>query len=101
MQCKKCQKEFEPKVVKADMVFTDPPYNVDYGATMKDKLRGTDDRTIENDNMEALAFRDFLRDAFVHIVARTTGACYICMSSSELGSLKWEGMVINLSGVHG
>ena len=24
----------------ADMVFTDPPYNVNYGATMKDKLRG-------------------------------------------------------------
>ena len=24
----------------ADAVFTDPPYNVNYGATMKDKLRG-------------------------------------------------------------
>src|SRR5450759_4964688 len=24
----------------ADMTFTDPPYNVNYGATMKDKLRG-------------------------------------------------------------
>ncbi|MBN66323.1 MAG: hypothetical protein CMM94_02000 [Rickettsiales bacterium] len=25
----------------ADMVFTDPPYNVDYGQTMKDSVRGT------------------------------------------------------------
>jgi DNA modification methylase len=24
----------------ADMVFTDPPYNVDYGNTAKDKMRG-------------------------------------------------------------
>ena len=30
----------------ADMVFTDPPYNVNYGATMKDKLRGK--RTAED-----------------------------------------------------
>ncbi len=33
----------------ADMVFTDPPYNVDYGNTAKDKLRGND-RRIMNDN---------------------------------------------------
>ncbi|MGE0108400.1 MAG: ParB N-terminal domain-containing protein, partial [Bdellovibrionales bacterium] len=34
----------------ADMVFTDPPYNVDYGNTAKDKLRGND-RRIMNDNL--------------------------------------------------
>ena len=33
----------------ADMVFTDPPYNVNYGATMKDK-RGKK-RKIANDNL--------------------------------------------------
>ena len=34
----------------ADMVFTEPPYNVHYGATMKDKLRGKQ-RKIANDNL--------------------------------------------------
>ncbi len=34
----------------ADMVFTDPPYNVNYGATMKDKLRGKK-RKIANDKL--------------------------------------------------
>ena len=71
------------------MVFTDPPYNVAYGATMKDKLRGTDDRTIMGDDMDALAFRDFLREALSRIVENTKGACYVCMSSSELGALRW------------
>ena len=32
----------------ADMAFTDPPYNVDYGNSAKDKMRGKD-RRILND----------------------------------------------------
>lgn len=74
---------------KADMCWTDPPYNVAYGASMKDKLRGTDDRKIENDDMEAGAFRDFLQAALSHVIANTKGGCYVCMSSSELGALRW------------
>src|SRR5918999_1501620 len=34
----------------ADMTFTDPPYNVDYGASAKDKLRGNN-RKILNDDL--------------------------------------------------
>jgi hypothetical protein len=34
----------------ADMAFTDPPYNVDYGNNAKDKMRGKD-RRILNDNL--------------------------------------------------
>jgi DNA modification methylase len=67
------------------MVFTDPPYNVNYGATMKDKLRGKK-RTIANDNLGD-GFEKFLRDACVNILAVTKGAIYICMSSSELHTL--------------
>lgn len=74
---------------KADMCWTDPPYNVAYGATMKDKLRGTEDRKIANDDMDAMAFRDFLKAAMTHIIQNTKGACYVCMSSSELGAVKW------------
>lgn len=34
----------------ADMVFTDPPYNVNYANSAKDKMRGTN-RPIKNDNL--------------------------------------------------
>jgi DNA modification methylase len=70
----------------ADMVFTDPPYNVNYGATMKDKLRGNK-RKIANDNLGD-DFERFIRDACVNILAVTKGAVYICMSSSELHTLE-------------
>jgi DNA modification methylase len=70
----------------ADMVFCDPPYNVNYGATMKDKLRGNK-RKIANDDL-GQDFEEFLRDACVNILAVTKGAVYICMSSSELHTLQ-------------
>ena len=70
----------------ADMVFCDPPYNVNYGATMKDKLRGKS-RKIANDDLGE-DFEQFLRDACVNILAVTKGAVYICMSSSELHTLQ-------------
>jgi DNA modification methylase len=70
----------------ADMVFTDPPYNVNYGATMKDKLRGKK-RKIANDDLGA-GFEQFLRDACSNMLAITKGAIYICMSSSELHTLE-------------
>ena len=69
-----------------DMVFTDPPYNVNYGATMKDKLRRKN-RPIKNDNLGD-GFEQFLRDACANILAVTKGAVYICMSSSELATLQ-------------
>lgn len=70
----------------ADMVFTDPPYNVNYGATMKDKIRGKK-RKIANDNLGD-GFEQFLRDACTNILTVTKGAVYICMSSSELHTLQ-------------
>jgi DNA modification methylase len=70
----------------ADMVFCDPPYNVNYGATMKDKLRGKA-RAIKNDDLGD-DFEQFLRDACVNMLAVTKGALYICMSSSEIHTLQ-------------
>ncbi|GIW55481.1 MAG: methyltransferase [Nitrospiraceae bacterium] len=69
----------------ADMTWTDPPYGVNYGATMKDKLRKKH-RRIANDNLGP-AFEPFLREACANILAVTKGAVYICMSSSELHTL--------------
>ena len=75
----------------ADMVFTDPPYNVNYGDTAKDKLRSKGGakagRKIMNDNLGD-DFEAFLTEACKNMLAHTKGALYICMSSSELDTLQ-------------
>ena len=43
---------------KADMVFTDPPYNINYGNIKHIKFK---QREIENDNMSGDDFKDFCR----------------------------------------
>jgi len=68
------------------MIFQDPPYNVDYANTAKDKLRGTN-RPILNDNLGD-GFQEFLLAAFKPALARCDGAVYVAMSSSELDTLQ-------------
>jgi DNA modification methylase len=75
-----------PDGERADMVFTDPPYNVNYANSAKDKLRGKH-RPILNDALGA-GFHDFLYDALSLLVAHTRGAIYVAMSSSELDTLQ-------------
>jgi hypothetical protein len=70
----------------ADVTFCDPPYEVNYGASMKDKLRGKH-RPIANDNLGD-DFGPCLLEACKNILALTKGAVYICMSSSELDRLQ-------------
>ena len=85
----------------ADMTFCDPPYNVNYANSAKDKQRGKN-RAILNDALGE-SFGAFLYDASVNILTATKGAVYICMSSSELDTLqkafreaggKWSTFVI-------
>ena len=64
----------------ADMVFTDPPYNVDYEGKTKKKLK------IGNDAL-AGGFQEFLRTVSENILRVSKGAVYICMSSGELHTL--------------
>jgi DNA modification methylase len=70
----------------ADMSFCDAPYNVDYGNSAKDKMRGKD-RRILNDALGE-GFYQFLYDACVNLLMVTKGACYLSMSSSELDTLQ-------------
>ncbi len=70
----------------ADMVFTDPPYNVNYANSMKDKMRGKA-RPIQNDNLGD-EFGAFLYDVCTNLMMVCKGAIYICMSSSELHTLQ-------------
>ncbi|MEI3582172.1 MAG: site-specific DNA-methyltransferase [Alphaproteobacteria bacterium] len=90
----------------ADMVFTDPPYNVNYGSSMKDSIRyhaGTlGGRKIMNDNLGD-SFAQFLTDSLSNLMMFCSGATYVCMSSSELHTLysafvaaggKWSTFII-------
>lgn len=75
---------------KADMVFTDPPYNVDYTGGGSYANHGTAPRkAIANDKMSTENFYKFLRSVMDNLVANVQGAFYICMSSSELHNL-WK-----------
>ena len=71
----------------ADLCFTDPPYNVDYGNNARDRMRGSKRRMIRNDYLGA-DFERFLDDACLNILTVTKGAAYICMSSAELPTLQ-------------
>ena len=68
------------------MIFQDPPYNVDYANSPKDKLRGKH-RPILNDNLGE-GFQAFLLAALKPALQRCDGAIYIAMSSSELDTLQ-------------
>lgn len=69
---------------RADMAFTDPPYNVsmgDHGGHQRGRRR----RRIANDSMDPVAWEVFVRGWARSILASVEGAIYICMSSKELG----------------
>lgn len=59
---------------KADMVFTDPPYNIDYGNIKHPKFKT---RPIENDNMDLEDFRQFCTKFISNIVLNNKGCTYI------------------------
>lgn len=63
----------------ADLLITDPPYNVDYTGKTKDALK------IENDRMEDGNFRQFLIDAFTtaDTVMKPGAVFYIWHADSE------------------
>jgi DNA modification methylase len=63
---------------QADLVFTDPPYNVDYEGYTADKL------TIKGDKMKPAEFDKFLRGTFVsyRAVVKQGASMYVCHASS-------------------
>lgn len=74
----------------ADMCFTDPPYNVDYGKTEEVRARGKGKtikgRELLNDNLGE-EFGKFLFDLSATALEFTKGALYICMAGSEMHNL--------------
>ena len=73
----------------ADMVFTDPPWNVNYGAVKKGNPQGYKPRTILNDFMGTEEFKDFMSEAFhtMNAVSKPGAMTYVVMSAQEWGNL--------------
>jgi len=62
---------------KADMIFTDPPYNVNY--------EGSDGQSIQNDNMGNEEFYNFLLSVYKNMFdsIKEGGSIYVCHADSE------------------
>jgi site-specific DNA-methyltransferase (adenine-specific) len=82
---------------KADMVFTDPPYNIGYKGTMSNTtVNGVEvshvaisakyDK-IKNDEMSDDEFYKFMSDVLKEIKINCLGAFYICFGSQTLNQL--------------
>lgn len=78
-------------VEKADMVFTDPPYGVDYGA--KNRLlnrfqkSGRNLKDIENDNIGADALNSLLTGAFANAYEHGADHCSYYVTAPQRGDL--------------
>ncbi len=65
---------------KAQLAVTDPPYNVDYGAS---RASGKRRRRITNDAMSPQQWEEFVRGWASSLLTATDGALYIFMSCKE------------------
>lgn len=82
---------------KADMVFTDPPYNIAFSGTMsstsKDGIlqnyvtENAKHRPIENDKKSESEFYDFISEVLSIIQIKCNGAWYILFGSANLHEL--------------
>ena len=67
---------------KANMVFTDPPYNVDYGVSKNPRHKI---RTIENDKQSPEQWHDFCNDLFLIFKEFNSGDIYMWGASAPEG----------------
>jgi len=82
---------------KADMVFTDPPYNIAFKGSMSNKMingkkapadsANQRHNEIKNDSMTEQEFYNFISDILKEIKINCLGAFYICFGSQTLNQL--------------
>jgi DNA modification methylase len=74
---------------KADMVFTDPPWNVNYGGVKPGNPQGYRPRTILNDFMGTEDFKNFMLRAFaaLNFASKDGAMTYVVMSAQEWGNM--------------
>lgn len=74
---------------KSDMIFTDPPWNVNYGAVKPDNSQGYTTRKILNDSMTSDQFKEFLTNIFTAVkeILHDGAITYVVMSAQEWGNI--------------
>lgn len=70
----------------AHMVFTDPPYNVNYRGSLKQQSQQTV-KPLLNDNLSNDYFA-FIKTTMANLLAVTKGACYIALATSQIDTVK-------------
>ena len=80
---------------KADMVLTDPPYNVNYGAHNHPTWK-QGDRSIENDNMSGSDFKDFIQGVVSNIKLFCDGVVYCFGAQGADGRIMFSVLDENL-----
>jgi DNA modification methylase len=80
---------------KADMVLTDPPYNVNYGAHNHPTWK-QGDRSIENDNMSGSDFKDFMQGVASNIKLFCDGVVYCFGAQGADGRIMFSVLDENL-----
>lgn len=82
--------------VRATCVFTDPPWNVDYGGSSHPSWK---QRSIMNDSMTSEQFGEFLKKAFESLktVLQEGAMVYVVMSGQEWGNIM---QVMEKTGYH-
>ena len=74
---------------KADMVFTDPPYNINYGNIKHPKFK---QRDIENDNMSGDEFKDFCNAFASNIKLFCDGVVYCWAGPGKDGRIMFTAL---------
>jgi len=78
---------------KADMVFTDPPYNVSIGTIKHPKFK---QREIKNDSMSDQEYKEFC-EKFIKILKQVTIGClYVCGAQHKDGRIMFTKLDENL-----
>ena len=75
---------------QADMIFSDPPWNVNYGAQKNNGIWGKQQRTILNDHMDDDKWDEFVAgfSASFAIASKPGAPIYIVMSAQEWPSIQ-------------
>ena len=82
---------------KADMVFTDPPYNIGFEGSMSNKMidgkkapassANQKHNSIKNDKMSDKEFYQFMYDFLTELKNNCSGSYYVCFGSQTLNQL--------------
>jgi DNA modification methylase len=80
---------------KVDMVLTDPPYNVNYGNNNNPRWKDGD-RSIKNDNMDGMIFKDFIQAVVLNIKLFCDGVVYCFGAQGSDGRIMFTVLDENL-----